>query len=123
MILHSISLLLIGGVVALHCWFLALEMFLWKKPLGLRVFRMSPEKAEITAVLAANQGLYNGFLAAGLTAGVLFPDPALAFSFQVFFLSCVVIAGVYGAWSVSRNIFWIQAFPAAVALSVVFFAR
>jgi len=100
-------------VAILHLWFLVLEMALWTKPLGLKAFRMSPEKAETTRVLAANQGLYNGFLAAGLLWGaLLLKDLRVA----AFFLICVVVAGAYGAATVSRRILWIQAAPAALAL-------
>lgn len=102
-------------VALLHVWFLVLEMFLWTRPLGLRVFRNTPEKAEATRVLAANQGLYNGFLAAGLVWGLV----AGAQPFKVFFLACVIVAGAYGAWSVSRRILWVQAAPAAVALALL----
>jgi putative membrane protein len=102
-------------VALLHLWFLILEMFLWTKPLGLKTFRNSPEKAEATRVLAANQGLYNGFLAAGLAWGLV----AGSQPFKVFFLACVILAGVYGAWSVSRRILWVQAAPAAVALGLL----
>lgn len=110
-------MLIIGYVLAalvalLHIWFMILEMFLWTKPVGLKTFRMTPEKAEITKILAANQGLYNGFLAAGLIYGLAIQHP----SFLTFFLSCVVVAGAYGAYSVSRRILWIQAAPAALAL-------
>jgi putative membrane protein len=90
-------------------------MFLWTRPFGLRVFRNTPEKAEMTRVLAANQGLYNGFLAAGLAWGL----HAGSFQFKAFFLACVVVAGAYGAWSVSRRIFWVQAAPALVALGLL----
>jgi putative membrane protein len=104
---------ILAAVVALlHVYFLVLEMFLWTRPLGLKVFRNTPEKAEITRVLAANQGLYNGFLAAGLVWGVV----AARADVLAFFLGCVVVAGLYGAWSVSRRILWIQAAPAVVAL-------
>jgi putative membrane protein len=102
-------------VALLHLAFLVLEMFLWTKPLGLKVFRNTPEKAESTKVLAANQGLYNGFLAAGLTWGLI----AGSQPFKVFFLACVIIAGAYGAWSVNRRILWVQAAPAAVALALL----
>jgi putative membrane protein len=95
--------------------FLILEMFLWRKPLGLKVFGMSPAMAESTAVLAANQGLYNGFLAAGLVLS-FFLKPEPEFALRVFVLSCVVVAGAYGAWSVSRRILVVQALPAALAL-------
>lgn len=99
-------------VAALHLWFLILEMVLWQKPLGLKTFRMSAEKAQATAVLAANQGLYNGFLAAGLLFSTLIGDQ----TFQTFFLTCVIIAGLYGAQSVSRKIFFVQSLPAIIAL-------
>lgn len=104
-----------GLVALLHLGFLVLEMFLWTKPLGLRIFRNTPERAELTKVLAANQGLYNGFLAAGLAWGLV----AGSQPFKVFFLGCVIVAGAYGAWSVSRRIFWVQAAPAAVALGAL----
>jgi putative membrane protein len=99
-------------VALLHLGFLVLEMFLWTKPFGLKVFRNTPEKAQLTKVLAANQGLYNGFLAAGLVWGLA----ACLQDVKVFFLACVIVAGAYGAWSVNRRILWIQAAPAAVAL-------
>ncbi|HEY0334960.1 MAG TPA: DUF1304 domain-containing protein [Stenotrophomonas sp.] len=102
-------------VALLHLYFLVLEMFLWTRPLGMKVFRNTPEKAELTRVLAANQGLYNGFLAAGLAWGVV----AARVDVLAFFLGCVVVAGLYGAWSVSRRIFWIQAAPALVALCLL----
>lgn len=107
-------------VAALHLYFLVLEMFLWDKPLGLKVFGQSPEKAQITKVLAANQGLYNGFLAAGLVWGLLLGTAGL--HVKTFFLVCVVVAGVYGAASVSRRILFIQAAPAALALMLLWLA-
>jgi putative membrane protein len=111
-----IANLLVALVAVLHVYFLVLEMFLWQKPLGLKTFRNSPEKAAETAVLAANQGLYNGFLAAGLAWGLLHSAPAFAFQIKVFFLLCVIVAGVYGTASVSRRILYVQAAPAALAL-------
>jgi putative membrane protein len=114
--------LLIALVALLHAYFLALEMFLWTKPLGLRTFNQSLEKAKESAVLAANQGLYNGFLAAGLVWGLLHPVPAFAFQIKVFFLLCVIIAGIYGAYTVSMRILIVQALPAAIALVLVYFA-
>jgi len=101
-------------VAVLHVAFLVLEMFLWTKPIGRKVFGLKQEHANNTAALAANQGLYNGFLAAGLIWGLL--DQANGFNTLLFFLSCVVIAGAYGAFSVSKSIFWVQAFPAIIAL-------
>ena len=104
-------------VALLHLCFLVLEMFLWTSPVGRKVFGLSKEKAEITKVLAANQGLYNGFLVAGLTWGLLLGAPGVPV--LVFFLSCVVVAGIYGAATVSRTIFWVQAAPAIAALVVL----
>lgn len=107
---------LVALVALLHVWFLVLEMVLWTKPLGLKTFRQSLEKAQASAVLAANQGLYNGFLAAGLAWGLVYLDPAPALHIKSFFLACVVVAGAYGAWSVSRRILFVQALPALLAL-------
>src|SRR4029453_13113196 len=95
---------LVAVVAPLHIYFLILEMFLWTKPLGLKTFRNSIEKATESAVLAANQGLYNGFLAAGLVWGLVHPNAAFAFQIKVFFLLCVIVAGVYGTMTVSRRI-------------------
>ena len=106
---------LVGLVAALHLYFLVLEMFLWTRPLGLKTFRNSPEKAETTRVLAANQGLYNGFLAAGL----LWFLYTWQWDVVLFFLGCVVVAGIYGAWSVNKRIFFVQAVPAIAAIIVV----
>jgi putative membrane protein len=112
----AIANLLVALVAALHCYFLILEMFLWTKPLGLKTFGQTLEKATDSAVLAANQGLYNGFLAAGLIWGLVQGTPAFAFQIKVFFLLCVIVAGVYGAMTVSRRILFVQALPAAIAL-------
>ncbi len=107
-------------VAALHVYFLILEMFLWTKPLGLKTFRNSPEEAAESAVLAANQGLYNGFLAAGLIWGLVQAILGFAFQIKVFFLPCVIVAGVYGA--ASRKIPFVQAAPAAIALLLLWLA-
>jgi putative membrane protein len=107
---------LIGLVAALHFYFLVLEMFLWTRPLGLRTFGMTMAQATDRAVLAANQGLYNGFLAAGLIWSLVHPDAGVSFQLSLFFLSCVVIAALYGAYSVSSSILIIQGLPAALAL-------
>ncbi len=115
-----ISDLLVGLVALLHCMFLILEMFLWDKPIGLKVFGNSPDKARITKVLAANQGLYNGFLVAGLGWGLL--QGAAGYEIKVFFLLCVIIAGIYGAVSASKKILYIQALPGLIALISVFIA-
>ncbi|NVN85584.1 MAG: DUF1304 domain-containing protein [Rhodopseudomonas sp.] len=120
--MNAIANGLVALVAALHVYFLVLEMFLWTKPLGLKTFRNTPEKARDSAVLAANQGLYNGFLAAGLLWGLIHPDPYVALQIKAFFLLCVIVAGVYGAKSVSRRILYIQAAPAALALILVWLA-
>jgi len=117
-----IANVLVALVATLHVFFLILEMFLWDKPQGLKVFRNTPEKAEITKVLAANQGLYNGFLAAGLIWGLVHGNPAFAFQIKAFFLLCVIVAGAYGAATVSSRILMVQALPAAIALAALFLA-
>ena len=100
-------------VALLHLYFLVLEMFLWTRPLGLKTFRNTREKAEATRVLAANQGLYNGFLAAGLLYGIATGSR----EFTLFFLGCVMVAGLYGAMTVNRRIFFVQALPALLAIA------
>ena len=120
--MNWIANLLVALVAALHVYFLVLEMFLWTKPLGLKTFRNSPEKAQEFAVLAANQGLYNGFLAAGLIWGLVQPVAGFAFQIKIFFLLCVIVAGIYGAATVSRRIFYVQAAPAALALILLWLA-
>ncbi|MGZ5156890.1 MAG: DUF1304 domain-containing protein [Caldimonas sp.] len=109
--------LLVALVALLHVWFLVLEMFLWDKPLGLRTFRQTPESAATSKVLAANQGLYNGFLAAGLLWGLWLGGAG--FAVKLFFLGCVVVAGVFGAATVGRKILFVQALPAALAMVLV----
>jgi putative membrane protein len=104
--------ILIGIVALLHAWFLVLEMFLRTRPLGRKVFRMSAEQAAATKTLAVNQGLYNGFLVAGLVWGLVSGD----FHVKIFFLACVILAGVLGAMTVHRKVFFIQALPALIAL-------
>ena len=103
-------------VALLHLWFLVLEMFLWQKPLGRKTFGHSAEDAARTAVLAKNQGLYNGFLAAGIVFGLLTGAPDTT----VFFLACVVIAGIHGAITAAPAILLVQSLPAAVALLLRF---
>lgn len=110
---------LVVTVALIHVWILVLEMFLWSKPIGLRAFGMKPAQAEATRVLAANQGLYNGFLAAGLLCSFAFANSQVAYAFQVFFLGCVVMAGLFGARTVSFRIFYIQSLPALAALAGV----
>jgi putative membrane protein len=107
--------IVVGLVALLHVYFLVLEMFLWDKPKGMRTFGLTPEKAAMTKSLAMNQGLYNGFLAAGLVWGLA----ADLFQVKIFFLACVIIAGVFGAITASRKILWVQAVPGALALGLV----
>ena len=106
---------LVGLVAVLHLYFLVLEMFLWTRPLGMKTFRNTPEKAQTTRVLAANQGLYNGFLAAGL----LWFLYARQWNVVLFFLGCVVAAALYGAWTVNKRIFFVQGIPAIAAIAAV----
>ncbi len=104
-------------VTLLHLYFMVLEMFLWDKPIGLRVFGHTRESASVSKVLAANQGLYNGFLAAGLLWGLWLGSSGTGI--KIFFLCCIVIAGLFGAATVSRKILFVQALPAAVGLVLV----
>lgn len=109
------------ALVALeHIWFLIVEMFLWTKPIGMKMFALEPDFAQQTATLAANQGLYNGFLAAGLIWSLLSNN---SFDLKVFFLSCVVVAGVFGAATVSTSILIVQGGPALLALAFVYLSR
>jgi putative membrane protein len=112
---------LVALVAVLHAYFLVLEMFLWTRPYGLKTFGNTPEQAESTKVLAANQGLYNGFLAAGLVWGLNLGPEGLRI--KVFFLACVVVAGLFGAMTVSRKIFFVQALPALLALAALWWWR
>lgn len=115
-----ITTIVITLIALLHVYILVLEMFLWEKPAGLRAFRNTPEKAAITKVLAANQGLYNGFLAAGLFWGLWLGEAGT--SIKVFFLMCIAIAGIYGAATAARKILYIQTIPALVGLGLLLFA-
>lgn len=118
---------LIAALVALlaleHVWFLVLESFLWTKPLGLKIFGQTLEQAQATAVLAANQGFYNGILAAGLIWSLVTPDPALARSLQIFFLLAIAGAGIVGGLTASRAILFVQALPAMITLALVLVNR
>ena len=117
--MHLVAQILVGVVAAVHVYILVLEMFLWRGPRGRAAFGTTPEFAASTATLAANQGLYNGFLAAGLVWSIVADD----FAFAVFFLLCVIVAGVYGAVTVSRRILVVQSLPAAVALACTLLAQ
>ena len=116
-----IANVLVGLVAALHLCFLVLEMFLWDTPYGRKVFGNSREFATASKVLAANQGLYNGFLATGLVRGLSLGPAGRAV--QLFFLGCVVVAGLYGAISVGIKILFVQALPAALAAAAVLLLR
>jgi putative membrane protein len=113
----SLANIVVALVALLHAYFLVLEMFLWDKPAGLKAFGQTLAQAQASKVLAANQGLYNGFLAAGLIWGVLLgPEGA---HIKLFFLGCVLIAGIYGGLTASRKILFVQALPAAIGLALV----
>jgi putative membrane protein len=114
--------ILVGLVAAIHLYILVLEMFLWRSDRARSAFGTTREFADASAVMAANQGLYNGFLAAGLVWGLLADDP-VGFAVRVFFLGCVIVAGVYGAVTVSRRILFVQVVPAGLALAAVLVAH
>lgn len=107
----------IGLVALLHAYFLVLEMFLWDKPYGMRTFKLTPEFAAASKGLAANQGLYNGFLVAGLVWGLSMG--AAGINVKVFFLSCVIVAGLFGGATVSRKILFVQAIPGIIGLALL----
>jgi putative membrane protein len=118
--LSTAANIVVALVALLHVYFLVLEMFLWDKPAGLKAFGQTLEAAQASKVLAANQGLYNGFLAAGLAWGLSLG--AAGTSVKVFFLGCVLVAGLYGAATASRKILFVQALPAAVGLALLLLA-
>lgn len=119
--MNLIAAILVALVGLLHVYILVLEMFLWTGPRGQKAFGLTPEFATATKNLAANQGLYNGFLAAGLFWSVLHPAPEFAWQIAIFFLACVAVAGIYGAATASRKILFIQTLPAVIALLAVIF--
>jgi putative membrane protein len=112
--------LVVGIIAVLHLYILVLEMFLWDKPAGLRAFGQTREAAAACKVLAANQGLYNGFLAAGLLWGLILGADGTGV--KIFFLGCVLIAGLFGAATANRKILFVQALPAAIGLILVLLA-
>ncbi|MFI5166842.1 MAG: DUF1304 domain-containing protein [Thermoanaerobaculales bacterium] len=112
----TLATVVVGLVAILHLYFLVLEMFLWTTPFGMRTFGLTPEFAAATRSLAANQGLYNGFLAVGLAWGLLLG--AAGHTITMFFLICVVIAGLVGGFTANRKILWVQALPGAIALAL-----
>jgi len=115
-----IANIVVAIVALLHVYFLVLEMFLWDKPAGLRAFGQTLETAKASKVLAANQGLYNGFLAAGLVWGLILGPSGT--NIKLFFLGCVLLAGLYGAATASRKILFVQALPAAVGIALLLLA-
>jgi putative membrane protein len=117
----AVGNVLVALVAVLHLYFLALEMFLWDTPRGRKVFGLTPEFAKASRSLAANQGLYNGFLAAGLVWGLTLG--ADGSSIKVFFLGCVIVAGAFGGATANRRILWVQALPGALALAAVLAGR
>lgn len=111
-----VAMVLVGLVALIHIYIVLLEMVWWTTPRGQKAFGLTPEFARETKVLAANQGLYNGFLVAGLVWGLVHPDPAVAWQIKLFFLACVAVAGLYGAATASRKILFIQTLPAVLAI-------
>jgi putative membrane protein len=117
--MNLVANLLVVIVAILHLGFLVLEMFLWDHPFGRKTFKMTPEYSKASASLAANQGLYNGFLAAGLVWGVITANIPV----QLFFLICVIVAGIYGGFTAKRSILYMQALPGLLALTAVLLSR
>lgn len=116
----TIANIAVALVALLHVYFLVLEMFLWDKPRGLKAFGLTPEFASASKSLAANQGLYNGFLAAGLVWGLALG--VAGDSIKIFFLGCIALAGIFGAVTANPKILWVQALPACIALALVLFS-
>ena len=121
--MNILKKVLVGLVALEHIYILILEMFLWTTPRGLETFGLTLEEAQISAPLAANQGVYNGFLAAGLIWSLLHPDKKVAFQLQIFFLLCVIVAGFYGGYTVGARIIIVQALPAIIALAAVWWTK
>jgi putative membrane protein len=120
--MSTVATVLVGIVALIHVYILLLEMFLWTTPRGRAAFGLDRDFARATRALAANQGLYNGFLAAGLVWGLVGPEH-LRYAVQVFFLVCVIVAGLFGAATANRRILVVQAVPAAIALAAVVVAH
>ena len=114
--MQTLSILLCTLVALEHLYFLYLEMFLWTRPSGLKIFAMTAEKALSCKALAANPGLYNGFLAAGIIWGLLYPDQQTGLHIQLFFIICIMTAAIYATFTVQRSILYIQGLPALLAL-------
>ena len=120
--MNRLSQFLVALVALEHLYFLYLEMFAWTKPRTMKSFGTTKDFAQASKTLAANQGLYNGFLAAGLIWGLFHPNSGVGFQIQVFFLSCVIVAAIYGGLTVKRSIVFIQGLPALLALLVLMIA-
>ena len=114
-----VAMILVGLVALLHVYIMLLEVLWWDSPRGQKAFGLTPEFSRQTKTLAINQGVYNGFLAAGLIWGLVHPDPAFAWQIQLFFLSCVAVAGIVGAVTSSKKILFIQTVPAVIAIIAV----
>ncbi|HET7765400.1 MAG TPA: DUF1304 domain-containing protein [Burkholderiales bacterium] len=119
--MRTLAEIAVALVALLHMYFLILEMYFWTRPLGRRIFGLTPDFAAASKALAANQGLYNGFLAAGLAWGLALGKDGDAIKF--FFLGCVIVAGVFGGFTASRKILWVQALPGIIAVLLVLFTR
>ncbi len=117
-----LAMIMVALVALLHIYIMLLEMLWWDSPRGHKAFGLTPDFAKTTKVLAANQGLYNGFLAAGLIWGLIHPDPAMAWQIKLFFLACVAVAGIFGAVTSSKKILFIQTVPAVIAIIAVVLA-
>ena len=117
--MNILASVVVWAIALLHVYILVLEMFLWTTPRGRKAFGLTPEFALATKALAANQGLYNGFLAAGLIFGLLHPDHMVGVQIQVFFLLCVAVAGFYGGMTAKISILFIQMFPALIAIGLL----
>ena len=118
--MSTLSFILVIVIAIEHFAFMIIEMFLWTKPLGRRIFKQSLEKSQQTQVLAANQGFYNGILAVGLLWGTFHPNAEFGSQITLFFLLAVTAAGLYGAYSVNKNILFVQALPATLALLLLY---
>ncbi len=120
--MHIVASVLVALVALEHVYFMVLEMFLWNTPYGRKTFQLTEERAALTADLAKNQGLYNGFLAAGLVYGLVATSTAEGYHVKIFFCSCVLVAGVYGAATASKKILFVQGLPGLAALVAVLVA-
>lgn len=114
--MEYVAIILVGLVALEHLYILILEMFLWTRPRTRKIFGIKKEEVEITKVFAANQGLYNGFLSAGLFWGLLHPNNSFGFQIQLFFVACVLVAAIYGSFTVKKSILTVQGLPAFLAL-------